>query len=142
MPSTYSPSLKLELIADGEQPGTWGQTTNTNLGTLLEQAITGVVTIPMTDADYTLTDLNGLSDEARNAVLVVTGTNTASRKVVAPLVNKQYIVINNTTGGYPITIGATTGVVVTIGNGVTQPVYCNGSTGFYALLPSINGGTF
>ena len=132
MPSTYSPSLKLELIADGEQPGTWGQTTNTNLGTLLEQAITGVVTIPMTDADYTLTDLNGLSDEARNAVLVVTGTNTASRKVVAPLVNKQYIVINNTTGGYPITIGATTGVVVTIGNGVTQPVYCNGSTGFYA----------
>ena len=142
MPSTYSPSLKLELIADGEQPGTWGQTTNTNLGTLLEQAITGVQSIVMTNADYTLTDLNGLSDEARNAVLVVTGTNTASRKVVAPLVNKQYIVINNTTGGYPITIGASTGVVVTIGNGVTQSVYCNGSTGFYALLPSINGGTF
>ena len=42
----------------------------------------------------------------------------------------------------PITIGASTGVVVTIGNGVTQSVYCNGSTGFYALLPSINGGTF
>ena len=142
MPSTYSTSLKLELIADGEQPGTWGQTTNTNLGTLLEQAITGVQSIVMTNADYTLTDLNGLSDEARNAVLVVTGTNAASRKIVAPLVNKQYIVINNTTGGYPITIGATTGVVVTIGNGVTQPVYCNGSTGFYALLPSINGGTF
>lgn len=141
MPSTYSPSLKLELIADGEQPGTWGQTTNTNLGTLLEQAITGVVTIVMTDADYTLTNLNGLSDEARNAVLVVTGTNAASRKVVAPLVNKQYIVINNTTGGFPITIGAVTGTAVTIGNGVTQVVYCNG-TNFSALLTSINGGTF
>ena len=142
MPSTYSPSLKLELIATGEQPGTWGVTTNTNLGTLLEQAITGVQSIVMTDVNYTLSDLNGLSDEARNAVLVVTGTNTTTRAVVAPLVNKQYTVINNTTGGYPITIGASTGVVVTIGNGVTQSVYCNGSTGFYALLPSINGGTF
>jgi len=82
MPSTYSPSLKLELIADGEQPGTWGQTTNTNLGTLLEQAITGVVTIVMTNADYTLTDLNGLSDEARNAVLVVTGTTLRQEKLL------------------------------------------------------------
>jgi hypothetical protein len=108
---------------------------------LLEQAITGVVTIVMTNADYTLTDLNGLSDEARNAVLVVTGTNAASRKVVAPLVNKQYIVINNTTGGFPITIGAVTGTAVTIGNGVTQVVYCNG-TNFTAVLSSINGGTF
>jgi hypothetical protein len=141
MPSTYSPSLKLELIADGEQPGTWGQTTNVNLGTLLEQAITGVITIVMTNADYTLTNLNGLSDESRNAVLIVTGTNAASRKVVTPLVNKQYIVINNTTGGFPITIGAATGTAVTIGNGVTQAVYCNG-TNFSAVLSSINGGTF
>jgi hypothetical protein len=141
MPSTYSPSLKLELIADGEQPGTWGQTTNVNLGTLLEQAITGVQSIVMTDADYTLTDLNGLSDESRNAVLIVTGTNAASRKVVAPLANKQYLVLNSTTGGFPITIGATTGAEVTIGNGVTQSVYCDG-TDFNAVLTSINGGTF
>ena len=47
MPSTYSPSLKLELIGTGEQAGTWGTTTNYNLGTLLEQAITGVITITM-----------------------------------------------------------------------------------------------
>ena len=40
MSSTYSPNLRLELIANGEQSGTWGNTTNTNLGTLLEQAIT------------------------------------------------------------------------------------------------------
>ena len=141
MPSTYSPSLKIELIADGEQPGTWGQTTNKNLGTLLEQAITGVQSIVMTNADYTMTNLNGLSDEARNAVLIVTGTNAASRKVVAPLANKQYIVVNNTTGGFPITIGGVTGTAVTIGNGVTQVVYCNG-TNFFTVLASINGGTF
>ena len=141
MPSTYSPSLKLELIANGEQPTTWGDTTNKNLGTLLEQAITGVQSIVMTNADYTLSNLNGLSDESRNAVLIVTGTNAASRKVVAPLANKQYIVVNNTTGGFPITIGAATGTAVTVGNGVTQVVYCNG-TNFTAVLTSISGGTF
>ena len=141
MPSTYSTSLKIELIADGEQSGTWGQTTNKNLGTLLEQAIVGVQSITMSDANYTLSNLNGLSDEARNAVLVVTGTNTAIRAVVAPLVPKEYTVVNNTTGGYAITIGASTGVTVTIGNGLAVSVYCDGVNGFY---PSIiaNGGTF
>ncbi len=64
--TTYSTSLKLTLIGDGEQAGTWGQTTNTNLGTLLEQAITGVQSITMTDANYTLTNIDGASDEARN----------------------------------------------------------------------------
>jgi hypothetical protein len=96
MASTYSTSLKLTLIGDGDQAGIWGQTTNTNLGTLLEQAITGVVTINMTDSNYTLTNFNGVSNEARNAVLVVTGTNNAIRDVIPPVVEKLYTVINNT----------------------------------------------
>ena len=141
MPSTYSQSLKLELIADGEQAGTWGDTTNKNLGTLLEQAITGVATITMTDADYTLSNLNGLSDEARNAVIIATGTNTALRNIIAPLVPKEYTVVNNTTGGYPVTIGASTGATITIGNGISKNVYCDGSTGFYQTLVT-TGGTF
>ena len=131
--STYSPSLKLTLIGNGEQAGTWGTTTNTNLGTLLEQAITGVETITMLDADYTLTDLNGASDEARNAVLIVEGTNTDTRQVIAPLVNKIYIVVNNTTGGYGINIGGATGDVVNIGSGETTQVFCDG-TNFYTAF--------
>jgi hypothetical protein len=142
MPSTYSTSLKLELIATGEQPGTWGVTTNGNLGTLLEQAVVGVQTIAMSDSTYTLSNLDGLVDEARNAVLKITGPNTAVRAVVAPLVQKEYIVVNNTSGGNAITFGASTGVVVTIGNGVTQVVYSDGLTGFYAVISSISGGTF
>ena len=55
MPSTYSTSLGLELIGNGEQAGTWGTTTNTNLGTLLEQAIAGVQSITLT-GNYTLTE--------------------------------------------------------------------------------------
>lgn len=142
MPSTYSTSLKLELIATGEQPGTWGNTTNSNLGTLLEQSIVGVQTIAMSDSTYTLSNLNGVTDEARNAVILVTGPNLAVRAVVAPLVPKEYVVVNNTTGGFAITFGASTGVTVTVGNGVVKSVYCDGVNGFYDQLPSIKGGTF
>jgi hypothetical protein len=130
MASTYSTSLKLELIGNGDQSGVWGTTTNKNLGTLLEQAITGVQSIVMANEDYTLTNFNGTSDEARNAVLVTTGTNGAVWKIIAPLVKKTYIVYNNTAGGFAITIGAASGNAVTIPNGVTTLVYCDGANFF------------
>ena len=139
--ATYSQSLKLTLLANGEGAGTWGQTTNTNLGTLLEQAITGVQSIVMADANYTLSNLNGASDEARNAVLVVTGTNAAVRDIIAPLVNKQYLVVNNTTGGFAINIRASSGFSVSIPNGSSVFVYCNG-TNFFSAQPNYTTGNF
>lgn len=126
MASTFSPSLRIELIGNGDQSGTWGTTTNNNLGTLIEQGITGVQSIVMVNANYTLSNFNGVSDEARNAVLVVSGTNSAIRQIICPLVNKTYIVTNNTTGGFAITIGGATGSTVSIPNGVTAQVYCDG----------------
>ena len=125
MPSTYSPSLRLELIGAGEQDGTWGTTTNTNLGTLIEQAITGVVSITFVDANYTLTSYNGLSDEARNAVLVLGGSNTATRQLIAPAAEKVYVVSNNTGSG--VTVKTSAGSGVTVPNGATQIVYCDGT---------------
>jgi hypothetical protein len=127
MASTYSTSLKLTLMGDGDQAGLWGQTTNTNLGTLLEQAITGVTSITMSDANYTLTSFNGVSDEARNAVLVVTGTNNAQRDLIPPVVEKLYTVVNNTTGGYAIRVIGASGTGVIIPNGATCLVYCDGT---------------
>jgi hypothetical protein len=126
MASTFSPSLRIELIGNGDQSGTWGTTTNNNLGTIIEQGITGVQSIAMINANYTLSNFNGVSDEARNAVLVVTGSNSAVRQIICPLVNKTYIVTNNTTGGFAITIGGSTGSTVSIPNGVTAQVYCDG----------------
>jgi hypothetical protein len=139
--ATYSQSLKLTLLANGEGAGTWGQTTNTNLGTLLEQAITGVQSIVMSDADYTLSNTNGAADEARNPVLVVTGTNNAVRDIIAPLVNKQYLIINSTTGGQSIRIRGASGFTVTIPNGTKVPVYCDG-TNFFSAEPSFTTGNF
>jgi hypothetical protein len=141
MATTYSTSLKIALIGDGEQAGIWGQTTNTNLGTLLEQAITGVQSIVMIDANYTLTNFNGVSNEARNPVLVVTGTNNAVRDIIAPLVNKQYLIYNNTTGGFAIRIRGASGFTVSIPNGATLPVYCDG-TNFYSAELSTTTGNF
>ena len=138
MASTYSTSLKLTLIGDGDQSGIWGQTTNTNLGTLLEQAITGVQSIVMVDANYTLTNFNGISDESRNAVLVVTGTNNAIRDLIPPVAEKLYTIVNNTTGGYAIRVIGASGTGVNIPNGATCLVYCDG-TNFINGLSGTSG---
>jgi len=141
MSSTYSPSLLLELIGDGDQSGIWGQTTNNHLGALLEQAISGVVTITMVDANYTMSNFNGVVDEARNQVLVVTGTNTATRNLIAPLVEKTYLVKNSTTGGQSIQIIGSSGLGVTIPNGITTYVYCDGINFYNALSGSVGNFT-
>jgi hypothetical protein len=138
MASTYSPSLKLTLMGDGDQSGLWGQTTNTNLGTLVEQAVTGTVSITMSDANYTLTSFNGVSDEARNAVLVVTGTNNAVRDLIPPVAEKLYTVVNNTTGGFAIRVIGSSGTGVNIPNGATCLVYCDG-TNFVNGLSGTSG---
>jgi microcystin-dependent protein len=137
MASTYSPSLRLELIGDGDQSGIWGQTTNNNLGGLIEQAVSGVVTITMLDATYTMSNFNGVVDEARNQVLMVNGTNTAVRNLIAPLVEKTYVVQNNTTGGYAIQIIGSSGLGVTIPNGIAAYVYCDGINFYNAISGSV-----
>ena len=144
MASTYSTSLQLQLIATGEQSGIWGTNTNVNWN-LIEQAVAGVQAITMVNADYTLSVLNGASDEARNMVLVVGGTNSAIRKIVAPLASKMYLVANNTVGGYAITIGGSTGTTVSIPNGVATIVYCDGVNfyqGFNGTSSNFNAAAF
>jgi hypothetical protein len=127
MASTFSPSLRLELIGDGDQSGIWGQTTNNNLGTLLEQAVAGVITINIADANYTLTNFNGVADEARNAVITITGTLSQQRNIIAPLADKVFTFRNSTTGGFSIQVIGSSGTGVIIPNGATTSVYCDGT---------------
>jgi len=135
MASTYSPSLRVELIGTGDQSGLWGDTTNTNLGSLIEQAITGVESIPMADANYTLTALNGSVDEARNAVLIFTSSValTATRDVIIPNVEKIYIVKNSTTGSQSLNITASGGAGYLVPNGKTAFIYCDGTNCVQAI---------
>jgi hypothetical protein len=134
MASTYSTSLGLELIGQGEQSGTWGITTNNNFGTLVEQAITGIQNVSMSNATYTLSFYQGASDEARNAVLVVGGTNLAPQNLIAPAVQKVYIVNNKS--GNTVNIKTSSGNAIAITNGTVAQVYCDG-TNFYSAAPTI-----
>jgi hypothetical protein len=129
MPSTYSTSLKLELIGNGEQAGAWGTTTNNNLGTLLEQAITGV--LPLTIyGDTTLTNYNGLSDQARNAVLFLTGNLTSSCNVIAPSGQQKVYIVRNYSGA-TVNIKTTSGNAVSLTNAASAVVFTDG-TDFYS----------
>ena len=145
MASTYSP-LKVELIGTGEQAGTWGTTTNTNLGTALEEAITGRATATFpSDANYTLpyTDSNA-SQVFRNLVLNVTssGNLSATRDLIIPAIEKQYIIENNTSGSQSIRVKTAAGTGVTISSGRIATVYCNGTdTRFADDFVDINGGS-
>lgn len=152
MASTYS-TLKFELIASGEQSGTWGTTTNVNLGTAIEEAISGRATATFTsDADLTLTltDTN-TTQVARNYILNVTSSAvlTGTRNLIVPTIEKPYIIENNT--GYTIQVKTTAGTGITIptgkiivlyadGTNVTAPNYMN-ALALGTDLPITEGGT-
>lgn len=128
MASTYSPNLRLELIGTGEQQGTWGSTTNTNLGTLLEEAIGGYVSVTVSDvADTTLTTNNGSVDQSRNMVINLTGALTGTRNVICPAIEKLYIVKNATTGGQSVVFKVSGQTGVTIPNGTIEFLYVDGT---------------
>jgi len=129
MASTYSSNLGIELITTGEQSGTWGSTTNANLGTILEQAIAGYSTQTVTDSASAtvLTIANGASSTGRNAVISLTGTLTAARVVEVPAKTKMYVFLNDTSGGFAVTVKVTGQTGVSIPAGSDALVYCNGT---------------
>jgi hypothetical protein len=125
MASTFSP-LKFELIGTGEQDGTWGDTTNTNIGTAIEQAITGSGDITFASADVTLTLSNtNASQVARNLRLVCVGVSGGARQLIVPAIEKQYIVQNDLAD--TVTIRTTAGTGVTVPAGKTTVVFNNGT---------------
>jgi hypothetical protein len=110
MPSTYSPDLRIELIANGEQSGTWGTTTNTNLGTLIEDAISGAASVSVVSGNQAFTVANGAVDEARCAAIILSTTTGADFNVYAPSVTKLYVIRN--TSAYQATIFCNAGTVL------------------------------
>jgi len=128
MASTYSTNLALELIGTGDQSGTWGNTTNTNLGTLIEQAISGYVTQAITDgADTTITIPNGATGVARNMAIEMTGALTAARNLIVPANKKLYFIYNNTTGGFAVTVKVSGQTGVSVPNGKKMLLVSNGT---------------
>ena len=112
MANSTSASLKLTVQATGENSGTWGQITNTNL-LILEQAIGGYQSIAVTSG-ATLTFTNGAVSNGKNQILKLTGTIVGAINVVVPdSVEKTYIIQNSTTGSHAVTVKTTSGTGVT-----------------------------
>jgi hypothetical protein len=128
MASSYSTDLKLELMVTGENSGTWGDKTNTNLN-LLQQAIAGYEAVDVASADVTLTMSQAALSNARNVVLKLTGTLAANRNVNVPdAIEKTYIVVDGTTrAGFSLTFKTVSGSGVTIPAGKSVMVYSDGT---------------
>jgi len=115
MASTYS-DLKFELIGTGEQSGTWGTTTNTNLGTAIEEAITGSADVTFASGTVTLTLTNtNASQTARNLRLNLTGTSGGAQDLVVPAIEKFYLVNNGCADTITVKNSGGTGVAVPAG---------------------------
>jgi len=121
MPSTFSPDLRIELMANGGNSGTWGTITNTNLGTLIEDAISGLANVSITSAAQALTIQDGAADQARCAAFNLTTTTTAAFAAYVPPVTKLYVVKNSSI--YTATVYASTvaGNTTAAGTGVAIP---------------------
>ena len=130
MVSSYSTDLKLELMVTGENAGTWGDITNTNL-VILQQAIAGYGQVALNaTTGATLTFSNGALSDGKNAVIELTGTITGNVSVIIPDgIEKTYLVKNNTTGAYTVQIKTTSGTgptFATTDKGI-KLVYSNGT---------------
>jgi len=151
MSSTYSQSLRIELIGAGDQAGTWGSTTNNSFAYVLDTAIAGYQTVSVVAANQALTYVNGaysngLLNESVYAILRLTTSTGANFNVYAPPAPKIYIIFNDS--AYTATIYNSTviGNTTAAGDGATIPasgkvmVWSNG-TSFYALQSETLTGT-
>jgi hypothetical protein len=154
MSSTFS-ALKFELITTGEQSGAWGNTTNANIGTAIEQAIVGMATLTSANfttnvATLTLTNTN-TAQNARALCLVISAASlTGSGTINVPAIQKPYLIINNDSFAVTVKVSGLTGVLVPAGKRTL--VYNNGtdvgnqvdylsSLALGTALPLTSGGT-
>ena len=129
MSSTFS-NLKFELITTGEQSGTWGSTTNNNIGTAIEQALVGMATLTSADfasnvATLTLTNTNSAQNARALCLNIASGALSAAGTINVPAIQKPYIIINNDSFAVTVKVSGLTGVSVPAGKRTV--VYNNGT---------------
>jgi hypothetical protein len=114
MTTAYTSLLGLALPVTGELSGTWGDTVNNSITSLLDSAIAGTTTLS-SDADVTLSTTTGAANTSREAILLWTAGGTVTRNITAPAQSKVYIVINASSSTQSIVlrgVGPTSGVTI------------------------------
>jgi hypothetical protein len=136
MASTYS-DLKFELIGTGEQSGTWGTTTNTNLGTAIQEAITGSADVTFASGTVTLTLTNtNATQTARNLRLNLTGTSGGAQNLIVPTIEKFYLVNNGVADA--ITVKNSTGTGIAVPTGKAMLLFNDGTNVVEAITYATN----
>jgi hypothetical protein len=141
MASSFSTDLKLELMVTGENSGTWGDKTNTNLN-LLQQAIAGYQAIALTSTNTTLAMTDATISDARNAVIKFTGTIAANTTVfVASGIEKTYTIENATSGAFTLALNQVGGasVIWSATDKSVKQIYLNGTDAVDTGLVSATG---
>jgi microcystin-dependent protein len=139
MSSTYSPNLQIELLGSGDQAGNWGSTTNTNLGTLVEQAVSGYASQAINGTDVTLAMTPGASATARNMYLTLSGSGAAN--LIVPTNTKLYYIYNTASTAITVKTSAGSGISVPVNARIC--LFCDGTNVVvaenYMVSPSFSG---
>lgn len=126
MASTYTTNSGIELITTGEQSGTWGTTTNNNLS-IIDRLVNGVGTITLSGTTHTLTTSDGTLSDGQYAVLVFSGTPSGTNTVTVSPNDAQHLYIVKNSSGQSVVLTQGSGGNVTVANGDTKVVYCDGA---------------
>ena len=134
MPSTASTTLRLEKMANGENTGTWGTKANLNLD-MIEAAVAGTTSISTTGGTTTLSNVDYTNDQAKKALLYVTGTLVSNATIVIPNASKTYKVFNQTSGAFTLSVKTASGTAKTVTQATSVELYCDGSNTILYMTP-------
>lgn len=136
MASTYTTRLRLEKQGDGENPNSWGLRLNQNVIDLVDQAVGGYAVVSVSSVEVTLTEVDGATDQSRNASLEFAGTLTANVTVLVPEVEKLYFIRENTTGSFGVKLKTNTGSAISLQQSTNILVACDGSELYKLEVPT------
>ena len=136
MSSTYTTRLRLEKQGDGENPNSWGLRLNQNVIDLVDQAVGGYAVVSVSSVEVTLTEVDGATDQSRNASLEFAGTLTADVTVLVPEVEKLYFIRENTTGSFGVKLKTNTGSAISLQQSTNILVACDGSELYKLEVPT------
>ena len=133
MPSTYTTNGGIELIATGEQSGTWGDTTNTNLQ-IIDRLTNGVGSITLSGTTHTLTTTDGTLSDGQYAVLLFGGSPSGTNTVTISPNDGEHVYIVKNNSGESVVLTQGSGGNVTVADGKSAIVYANGGGASAAVV--------
>ena len=126
----------MEKQGDGENPNSWGLRLNQNVIDLVDQAVGGYAVVSVSSVEVTLTEVDGATDQSRNASLEFAGTLTADVTVLVPEVEKLYFIRENTTGSFGVKLKTNTGSAISLQQSTNILVACDGSELYKLEVPT------